>query len=298
METVCEQGLGVDQEAQVLSGIWVDAEGSPIFVYFGRRVAGLGAGQTCEISKQYTNRTQRDLDSYLRRNPDAPVFRDGLNENLCLIYQLATQALCSNMTPNLRMDRARHEGINIMQYEGPSLQAGSALPGDASCALVGGDNVPLEEHPAYDANSSNSGVLENERAGVLHLVHGWIQQGQPEKGLFISGDVSRSSSSLAAAGSYYFLTQEIADVLAIMFETVFPDWYAKYRKAFDAGVWVPGDPGPFLGRAIIYKLQGRLHRDRHDLGPSACFGVGSYTGGAMKVLNLREIDTCSMALIM
>ncbi len=82
------------------------------------------------------------------------------------------------------------------------------------------------------------------------------------------------------------MTHDIAATLAVMFETVFPEWYAKYRQAFEAGVWIPGDPGPFLGRAIIYKLQGRLHRDCQDLGPSACFGVGSYDGGEMKVPQL------------
>lgn len=54
-----------------------------------------------------------------------------------------------------------------------------------------------------------------------------------------------------------------------------------YKKAFDAGVWFAQDPGPFLGRAIIYKLQGVLHRDRNDVGPSICFPVGSFTGGEM-----------------
>ena len=66
-----------------------------------------------------------------------------------------------------------------------------------------------------------------------------------------------------------------------MFKVAFPDWYSKYKDAFDAGVWLKDDPGPFLGRAIIYKLQGRLHKDFHDLGPSASFGVGDYTGGEM-----------------
>jgi hypothetical protein len=39
------------------------------------------------------------------------------------------------------------------------------------------------------------------------------------------------------------------------------------------------DPGPFLGRAIIYKLQGKFHKDQRDAGPSVSFGVGYYDGG-------------------
>jgi hypothetical protein len=33
--------------------------------------------------------------------------------------------------------------------------------------------------------------------------------------------------------------------------------------------------------AEIYKLQGRLHKDSHNLEPSASFGVGNYTGGEL-----------------
>jgi hypothetical protein len=86
---------------------------------------------------------------------------------------------------------------------------------------------------------------------------------------------------MAAAGSYYYMTKSIAESISAMFEASFPQWYHMYRKAFDAGVWLREDPGPFLGRAIIYKLQGSLHLDRNDLGPSASFGVGDYTGGEM-----------------
>ena len=86
---------------------------------------------------------------------------------------------------------------------------------------------------------------------------------------------------MAGAGSYYHMTKHIAKTIAAMFKAAFPEWYDRYREAFDAGVWLSDDPGPFLGRAIIYKLQGRLHKDSHDLGPSASFGVGNYTGGEM-----------------
>lgn len=67
-----------------------------------------------------------------------------------------------------------------------------------------------------------------------------------------------------------------------MFKAVFPEFYLQYQEAFDAGVWLEDDPGPFLGRAIIYKFQGRLHRDRKDVGPSVCFPVGYFTGGEMQ----------------
>lgn len=102
-----------------------------------------------------------------------------------------------------------------------------------------------------------------------------------KQGLFISKDMTMSSTALASCGSYYFQTQEIAQAIGNFLEVTFPDYHTAYQKAFEAGVWMRGDPGPFLACAIIYKLQSRLHKDRHDFGPSVSFGVGRYTGGEM-----------------
>jgi hypothetical protein len=66
-----------------------------------------------------------------------------------------------------------------------------------------------------------------------------------------------------------------------MFEAAFPQLYQQYKAAFEAGVWIQEDPGPFIGRAIIYKLQSKLHRDKNDAGPSASFPVGYFDGGEM-----------------
>jgi hypothetical protein len=89
-------------------------------------------------------------------------------------------------------------------------------------------------------------------------------------------------------GSYYHFTKDIARALAIMFEAAFPELYLEYQEAFEAGVWFQDDPGPFLGRAIIYKLQSKLHKDRNDVGPSASFPVGYFEGGEMLFPQLRS----------
>jgi len=77
-----------------------------------------------------------------------------------------------------------------------------------------------------------------------------------------------------------------------MFEMAFPDHYAKYRDAFKAGVWLSEDPGPFLARSIVYKLQGKLHKDSKDLGPSACFPIGFFQGGEMLVPQFKTKLLC------
>jgi hypothetical protein len=172
----------------------------------------------------------------------------------------------------------------------------SDLDSEGNIEYVQEDNneINLQAYVTPDSNSDD--LQKTEQGGVVHLVHGWIQQAHPERvsdegntglpfslfqGLFISGDISTSSTSVAATGSHFTLTQSVARTIGLAFKTVFPKWYNIYQKAFEAGVWFQDDSGPFLGRAIVYKLQGRLHRDRHDVGPSVSFPVGQFTGGEM-----------------
>jgi hypothetical protein len=103
----------------------------------------------------------------------------------------------------------------------------------------------------------------------------------------VSGDISKTSTSLAATGAYYYASKAVAINIGLALKITNPDWFQMYESAFRAGAWLPHDPGPFLGRAIIYKLQGKLHKDRHDLGPSASFAVGNFSGGEMLFPQLR-----------
>lgn len=73
----------------------------------------------------------------------------------------------------------------------------------------------------------------------------------------------------------------MARTLAEYFEFLFPEEYKRFRRAFEAGYWVEEDPGPWIGRALIYKLQGRLHVDDKDEGPTVSFPCGFFQGGEM-----------------
>jgi hypothetical protein len=85
---------------------------------------------------------------------------------------------------------------------------------------------------------------------------------------------------------YFRATAPIAEVLSSYFKVAFPTEYAQYKKAFDAGVWYTEDPGPWLGRAVVYKLQVEVHQDKSDGGPTAIFNVGGYTGGELYLPDL------------
>ena len=96
-----------------------------------------------------------------------------------------------------------------------------------------------------------------------------------------------SACGAVAVRAYFRATRKVARMLAEMFKAIFPEEYERYKKAFDAGVWIREDPGPWAARAIVYKLDVSLHFDGLDGGPTATFPVGQYTGGAMELPQLN-----------
>ncbi|KAJ3500704.1 hypothetical protein NLJ89_g9675 [Agrocybe chaxingu] len=123
-----------------------------------------------------------------------------------------------------------------------------------------------------------------ESTGVVHLVHSWVQRGNNKKSLFISRDISKTSSTLAAIQPYYHATSPVASHISAYLEAVFPDWHKIYTEAFEAGCMFEEDPGPFYSCTIIYKLQGE---DNRDGGPSCSFATSSYSRRAMYVTQLQ-----------
>jgi len=68
-------------------------------------------------------------------------------------YHINTQHMASTQPLKSRNDLTRHQGENLVVYR-------------------------EEQHPGYE---HTGGQLKGEHAGVLHFVHGWIQQGQKDK---------------------------------------------------------------------------------------------------------------------
>jgi hypothetical protein len=93
--------------------------------------------------------------------------------------------------------------------------------------------------------------------------------------------MTKSGTGLTSVRGYYRDTAVIANMLGEMFAASFPEEYRDYTRAFEAGVFLNEDPGPWLGRAIVYKLDGSLHTDKNDFGPAACVPCGNYKGGHM-----------------
>ena len=156
-----------------------------------------------------------------------------------------------------------------------------------------------EENPRINRfRDKKTGAMVEERKGILHFVQCWPAQGHPDVSnnlplfyLFLTlfqelgpgGAYGLSSSARLAIENYYLASSPLAKTLSQYFEVLFPESYRKFRKAFEAGVWVQEDPGPWLGRALIYKLQGSLHVDEKDEGPTVSFPCGYFEGGEMIV---------------
>ncbi|TFK58000.1 hypothetical protein BDN72DRAFT_866303, partial [Pluteus cervinus] len=130
-------------------------------------------------------------------------------------------------------------------------------------------------------------AIKHERAGVSHLLHSWHQQGHPNGTLTPSKDMVHGTHAAMAVRRYYIGTQNLAGMLQEAFKVAFPDYYQEYMQAFKAGVWWTEDPGPWLGRAIVWKLQVQPHMDASDVGPTAAFNCGSYDDGPMYLPDLK-----------
>lgn len=99
-----------------------------------------------------------------------------------------------------------------------------------------------------------------------------------------------SSQTLACLPAFYTATRRVSRLIGYMLKSVWPKYHEDYEKAFAAGRFIDEDSGPYIGRAIVYKLQVNLHVDKHDAGPTACFPMGTWTknsgGGELLVPQL------------
>lgn len=99
--------------------------------------------------------------------------------------------------------------------------------------------------------------------------------------------MSGSGKYLATLKWFFQSTAIVWKVVAIYFKIFFPEYYEKYQQAFEAGQWEQCDFGPFIGKAVIYKLDVFVHLDRRDAGPVVSFPSGIFEGGSMSLPQLR-----------
>ncbi|KAF8230865.1 hypothetical protein L208DRAFT_1378361 [Tricholoma matsutake] len=89
---------------------------------------------------------------------------------------------------------------------------------------------PCLMHYQIQLNQASGTSEAEERKGVLHLVQGWIH-----------------GIGLGGIWCWYCATRPVTLVLATIFKELFPKEYEEFKAAFEAGVWLEDDPGPWLG---------------------------------------------------
>jgi len=208
--------------------------------------------------------------------------------------QRASQFLHNQLPPHYNPKDARHvENAEIMFYK--IWQDKKNTEQEQEEALKQLELLTFKDR----ANFANfeSEEFGAERTGVTHLVHTWYPKGHsvckqwssillsllilPKDRMVPSKDFLRSGQGAQAVLKYLTDTQRTSAKLAGMFQAAFPEYYEKYKTAFLAGCWAEEDKGPWIGRAIVWKLQVGLHRDALDEGPAACFPCGNYKGGQL-----------------
>lgn len=71
----------------------------------------------------------------------------------------------------------------------------------------------------------------------------------------------------------------MTEIIRQTYKEIAPDFYGPMMKSFNAGKQWKDAIGPYLARALIYKLQVSVHLDKNDRGLSAMTNSGRYYGG-------------------
>lgn len=102
---------------------------------------------------------------------------------------------------------------------------------------------------------------------------------------------SASFTANARAGvaheQFYLNTLEVNVRLDEIMKHEFPIQYPAFSKAHQAGRWTQVDPGPHLGRVIVWKLLSEPHMDDADSLPTIIYVLsGHFVGAYLDMLDL------------
>ncbi|KAG2031210.1 hypothetical protein BDR03DRAFT_986545 [Suillus americanus] len=232
-------------ESDGTSALFEDEDGKPLVAYFARRrkISGEVAGAPVYYvpgpsAPSSMGRSVSCLDEAAKAGE--VIYFDGIGRTLLEKTLVAMQLL------------VHHVGVRKVRGMGDMTKAlDGGPPAGIAAASQDKKGFVLDgiEYVYQDC------TFVSEATGVMHLVHGW-----PEQGRNAEKD-----------------TEQLALLLGAMFHEAFPDFYAKYVQAFKAGKWMVVDPGPFLGRAI----------DGLDEGPAVIFPMGHFSGGECYIPDLR-----------
>ncbi|KAK7433512.1 hypothetical protein VKT23_015167 [Stygiomarasmius scandens] len=149
------------------------------------------------------------------------------------------------------------------------------------------DNKNLQRsYYHYHKGPDGLGPDQGEPKGTVHIVTCWPQKGHPHDPMTPSKSHSARAGCGIAIETWYESSVEVNDFLGAIFKKEFPEEYPRFLKAHKAARWRKSDPGPYVGKVVIWKLSGSPHIDQGDPCPTATFGLGCFEGGNMEILDI------------
>ncbi|KAK1216501.1 hypothetical protein PQX77_020853 [Marasmius sp. AFHP31] len=248
-----------DREPNPYTTVYYTADNVLVLVY--------AAHQNPEPDRQYSYHNQpalTDLMLWKTRNPGAVLHYHGIPRNQVLSHWRDTQHCVSALKLDPpRADDRRHR-VDIDR----SLQV---------------------NYYFRHRGPTGNGPVQAEGTGTSHLVECRPQRGHPKAPMTPSKDYSRTATSHVAAAEWLRSSWKIQQQLRKMTHSFFPEYYEESAVACKAAI-TRNSPvvGPWIGKAIVWKLQGSSHIDDHDIIPTATYPMGVYEGGYM---DLIDIDT-------
>lgn len=93
--------------------------------------------------------------------------------------------------------------------------------------------------------------------------------------LSVSSDTVCNSSFRLSLEWYIAQSQPITGILAGYLNVFWPEVYHEFKKRFAAGRTIDSDTGPWIARALLYKMWLFMHYDQYDKDVRASFACGS-----------------------
>ncbi|KAF9007272.1 hypothetical protein BDZ89DRAFT_965696 [Hymenopellis radicata] len=103
----------------------------------------------------------------------------------------------------------------------------------------------------------------------------------------MSPSAATNAAHYVAQDVFVERTQIITTIASALYKSFWPIEYEDARRTFKAGRYFRDDCGPWLGRAVGYKVPTTTHPDEGDKGPTFLTSAGSFTGGNLQIHNLQ-----------
>ncbi|KAJ3804585.1 hypothetical protein F5876DRAFT_82921 [Lentinula aff. lateritia] len=220
-------------------------------------------------SQYYSSNGAKLLVVYANQFSDQPPPRRSVKEQLRLSHIL----------------KAQGEGTSIHNNEVPpsTIQQRHLLKDSL-------DKQTAYYHHHHGLNGDED--VQGEPKGVLHIADCWTALSHPDGPIIPTRRAYHNvggTQGPMAIQHWYKVTLESGNLLSSVFKQEWPDKWEEAMKYFKAGKWQAANPGPWVGKAIVYKLTSSIRPDKEDAEEYhiVTVPVGHFVGGHILFLDIH-----------